>query len=88
MCVQDMKETLRQELDFEQEARNGEQCQEDLRHLSYVYVPQILWNMTSKVRLPFEYDQQGKTFSLVKKGRRHHSNSLYIEAPIHLRENF
>ena len=46
-----MKETLRQELDFEQEARNGEQCQEDLRHLSYVYVPQILWNMTSKVRL-------------------------------------
>ena len=58
MCLQDLKETLRQELDFEQEGRNGEQCRLDLRHLDYVYVPQVLWDMTSKVSL--EHDQQGE----------------------------
>nr|KAG5707224.1 hypothetical protein BaRGS_017908 [Batillaria attramentaria] len=45
----DLKETLRQELDFEQEGRNGEQCLSDLRHLKYIYVPSVLWDMTSKV---------------------------------------
>ena len=50
VCFQDLKGTLQQELDFEQEARNGEQCREDLCHLDYVYVPEILWNTTSKVK--------------------------------------
>nr|KAG5693003.1 hypothetical protein BaRGS_011639 [Batillaria attramentaria] len=53
--LQDLKETLRQELDFEQEGRNGEQCLSDLRHLKYIYVPSVLWDMTSKRVLTTEY---------------------------------
>ena len=46
----DLKNTLAQELDFEQEARNGERCANDLKSLKYVYVPKINWKCTSKVR--------------------------------------
>ncbi|XP_076449179.1 putative aarF domain-containing protein kinase 5 [Babylonia areolata] len=53
--LQDLKDTLRQELDFEQEARNGEQCRRDLHHLKYVYVPDVFWNRTSKRVLTTEY---------------------------------
>jgi hypothetical protein len=45
-----MKETLRRELDFEQEGRNAEQCRRDLRHLKYIYIPEVNWKLTSKVR--------------------------------------
>ncbi|KAK7115004.1 hypothetical protein V1264_000956 [Littorina saxatilis] len=53
--LQDLKETLRQELDFEQEARNGEKCRSDLKHLKYVYVPEIFWDTTTKRVLVTEF---------------------------------
>nr|KAI8763515.1 hypothetical protein BgiMline_006451 [Biomphalaria glabrata] len=53
--LKDLKETLRQELDFENEGRNGERCQRDLSHLKFIYVPKVYWNMTSKRVLTAEY---------------------------------
>lgn len=49
--LQDLKETLAQELDFENEARNSERCAEELKHLSFVSVPKVFWEQTSKVSL-------------------------------------
>ncbi|KAK3086297.1 hypothetical protein FSP39_016491 [Pinctada imbricata] len=54
-ALQDLKETLAQELDFENEGRNGERCQRDLKHLPYVYVPKVHWEKTSKRVLTTEY---------------------------------
>lgn len=51
--LQDLKETLAQELDFENEARNSERCAEELKHFSFVSVPKVFWEETSKVRLLF-----------------------------------
>jgi ABC1 atypical kinase-like domain len=45
-----MKSTLAQELDFENEGRNGERCYRELKPLSYIHVPAIYWDKTSKVR--------------------------------------
>ncbi|XP_059173079.1 uncharacterized aarF domain-containing protein kinase 5-like isoform X1 [Physella acuta] len=53
--LQDLKETLRQELDFENEGRNAERCQRDLSHLKFIYVPKVYWNMTTKRVLTAEY---------------------------------
>lgn len=53
--LQDLKQTLKQELDFENEGSNGERCAKDLSHLNFVYVPKIHWNMTSKRVLTTEY---------------------------------
>lgn len=47
--LQDLKETLAQELDFENEARNSERCAQELKHLSFVSVPKVFWEQTSKV---------------------------------------
>ena len=44
-----MKETLKEELDFIHEGHNGERCADELKHLSYVYVPEIHWDLTTKV---------------------------------------
>lgn len=49
--LQDLKETLAQELDFENEARNSERCAQELKHLSFVCVPKVFWEQTSKVSL-------------------------------------
>ena len=38
-----------EELDFEQEGENGERCYRELKHLSFVTVPRINWDMTTKV---------------------------------------
>ena len=46
--TQELKETLAEELDFEHEAHNLEECGRDLRELSFVYVPQVHWELTSK----------------------------------------
>ena len=48
---QDLKGTLAKELDFVNEGRNGERCAKELKHMSFVYVPKILWNQTSKVNI-------------------------------------
>ncbi|CAG5116393.1 unnamed protein product [Candidula unifasciata] len=53
--LQDLKKTLKQELDFENEGRNGERCSKDLGHLKFVYVPKVYWDMTSKRVLTAEY---------------------------------
>lgn len=46
--MEDLKSKLKEELDFEIEARNGERCAEELQDLPYVKVPKILWSLTRK----------------------------------------
>lgn len=46
---QDLKGTLAQELDFENEGRNAERCARDLQHFRYVVVPRVHWDTSSKV---------------------------------------
>jgi len=53
--LQDLKETLAKELDFENEGRNGERCSRELNHLPYVYVPKVDWKLTSKRVLTAEF---------------------------------
>jgi len=53
MCWQDLKSTLAQELDFENEGRNGERCARELHSLSYIRVPVVFWQNTSKVASDF-----------------------------------
>lgn len=48
--LQDLKGTLAQELDFENEGRNAERCARELRHFRYVVVPRVHWDTSSKVR--------------------------------------
>lgn len=50
---QDLKGTLAQELDFENEGRNAERCARDLQHFHYIVVPRVYWDVSSKVgRVP------------------------------------
>ena len=44
-----MKDTLAEELDFEHEGHNLEQCGRDLRHFPFAYVPNVNWELTTKV---------------------------------------
>ncbi|KAM6974240.1 putative aarF domain-containing protein kinase 5 isoform 1-T1 [Tautogolabrus adspersus] len=53
--LKDLKGTLAQELDFENEARNSERCAEELRHFSFVVVPKVFWEQTSKRVLTAEF---------------------------------
>uniref|UniRef100_A0A3Q4M2G4 AarF domain containing kinase 5 n=1 Tax=Neolamprologus brichardi TaxID=32507 RepID=A0A3Q4M2G4_NEOBR len=46
--LKDLKGTLAQELDFENEARNSERCAEELKHFKFVVVPKVFWEQTSK----------------------------------------
>lgn len=46
--LQDLKGTLAQELDFENEGRNAERCAQELKHFPYVTVPQVHWDKCSK----------------------------------------
>ena len=54
-AVVELCDTLKQELDFINEANNAERCARDLRHLSYVYVPKVEWEHTSKRVLTTEF---------------------------------
>lgn len=47
--LQDLKGTLAQELDFENEGRNAERCARELGHFRYVVVPRVHWDKCSKV---------------------------------------
>nr|CAD7429207.1 unnamed protein product [Timema monikensis] len=49
VCLQDLRETLEQELDFLNEGRNAERCAKDLAHLSYIYVPKVHWDTSTLV---------------------------------------
>ncbi|PWA15300.1 hypothetical protein CCH79_00008579, partial [Gambusia affinis] len=53
--LKDLKGTLAQELDFENEARNSERCAEDLKHFHFVVVPKVFWEQTSKRVLTAEF---------------------------------
>ncbi|KAG9355472.1 hypothetical protein JZ751_000310 [Albula glossodonta] len=53
--LKDLKGTLAQELDFENEARNSERCAEDLRHFKFIVVPKVYWEQTSKRVLTAEF---------------------------------
>ncbi|KAL6100145.1 adck5 [Pungitius sinensis] len=53
--LKDLKGTLGQELDFENEAKNSERCAEELKHLSFVVVPKVFWEQTSKRVLTAEF---------------------------------
>ncbi|XP_008068174.1 uncharacterized aarF domain-containing protein kinase 5 [Carlito syrichta] len=46
--LQDLKGTLAQELDFENEGRNAERCARELQHFHYVVVPRVHWDKSSK----------------------------------------
>ncbi|XP_053190350.1 uncharacterized aarF domain-containing protein kinase 5 isoform X2 [Scomber japonicus] len=53
--LKDLKGTLAQELDFENEARNSERCAEELKHLKFIVVPKVFWEQTSKRVLTAEF---------------------------------
>ncbi|XP_036948212.1 uncharacterized aarF domain-containing protein kinase 5 isoform X3 [Acanthopagrus latus] len=53
--LKDLKGTLAQELDFENEAKNSERCAEELKHFSFVTVPKVFWELTSKRVLTAEF---------------------------------
>uniref|UniRef100_A0A3P9MPV5 AarF domain containing kinase 5 n=1 Tax=Oryzias latipes TaxID=8090 RepID=A0A3P9MPV5_ORYLA len=53
--LKDLKDTLAQELDFENEARNSERCAEELKHFQFVVVPKVFWQYTSKRVLTAEF---------------------------------
>ncbi|XP_069771197.1 uncharacterized aarF domain-containing protein kinase 5 isoform X3 [Narcine bancroftii] len=53
--LQDLKGTLAQELDFENEGRNAERCARDLRHFKFIVVPKVHWEQTSKRILTADY---------------------------------
>nr|XP_044998495.1 uncharacterized aarF domain-containing protein kinase 5 isoform X2 [Jaculus jaculus] len=46
--LQDLKGTLAQELDFENEGHNAERCAQDLKHFRYVVIPRVHWDKSSK----------------------------------------
>jgi len=51
----DLQVTLKQELDFLNEGENGERCAKELKHLKYVYVPEVCWDYCSKRVLTTEF---------------------------------
>ncbi|XP_036686098.1 uncharacterized aarF domain-containing protein kinase 5 isoform X2 [Balaenoptera musculus] len=53
--LQDLKGTLAQELDFENEGRNAERCAQELQHFRYVVVPRVHWDVSSKRVLTAEF---------------------------------
>ncbi|XP_077362704.1 putative aarF domain-containing protein kinase 5 isoform X3 [Festucalex cinctus] len=53
--LKDLKGTLAQELDFENEARNSERCAEELKHFKFIVVPKVFWEQTSKRVLTAEF---------------------------------
>lgn len=53
--IQDLKAKLKEELDFELEAKNGERCAEELKDMRFVKVPKIYWRWTRKRILTTEW---------------------------------
>ncbi|KAE8600042.1 hypothetical protein XENTR_v10017446 [Xenopus tropicalis] len=62
--LKDLKGTLSQELDFENEGRNSERCARDLQSLPYVTVPRVHWDRTSKRVLTADYCEGCKVSSV------------------------
>ncbi|XP_070078703.1 uncharacterized aarF domain-containing protein kinase 5 isoform X2 [Equus caballus] len=53
--LQDLKGTLAQELDFENEGRNAERCARELQHFRHIVVPRVHWDTSSKRVLTAEF---------------------------------
>uniref|UniRef100_A0A4W6BMF4 AarF domain containing kinase 5 n=1 Tax=Lates calcarifer TaxID=8187 RepID=A0A4W6BMF4_LATCA len=53
--LKDLKGTLAQELDFENEAKNSERCAQELKHFKFVVIPKVFWEQTSKRVLTAEF---------------------------------
>ncbi|CAF1296467.1 unnamed protein product [Rotaria sordida] len=53
--LDELHDDLALELDFLHEARNAERSREHLKHLDYVYIPKVHWNLTKKRILTYEY---------------------------------
>ncbi|CAF3488819.1 unnamed protein product [Rotaria sp. Silwood1] len=51
----ELHDDLTLELDFLHEARNAERSRESLKHLDYVYIPKVHWNLTKKRILTYEF---------------------------------
>lgn len=47
--LDDLTDTLREELDFVNEAKNAEQCAKDLQQFNYIHVPKVYWDYTNTV---------------------------------------
>ncbi|XP_052131665.1 uncharacterized aarF domain-containing protein kinase 5 isoform X3 [Frankliniella occidentalis] len=53
--LEEIKETLEQELDFINEGKNAERCSKELKKFSYIYVPKVDWDLTTKRILVTEF---------------------------------
>ncbi|KAM9306047.1 putative aarF domain-containing protein kinase 5, partial [Gastrophryne carolinensis] len=62
--LKDLKQTLAQELDFENEGRNAERCARDLSGMPYVLIPTVHWDYTSKRVLTADYCEGCKVSSV------------------------
>ncbi|GFS90385.1 uncharacterized aarF domain-containing protein kinase 5 [Nephila pilipes] len=50
-----LKENLESELDFINEAKNMERCSRELKHLSFVHIPEVHWKLSTKRILTAEF---------------------------------
>ncbi|KAF7404677.1 putative aarF domain-containing protein kinase 5 isoform X1 [Vespula maculifrons] len=53
--VDELFETLSQELDFEIEGKNSERCARDLKQHDYVHIPKVYWDLSTKRILTTEW---------------------------------
>lgn len=49
--IDEIKETLQDELDFLKEGANSEKCAKDLCKFQYIYVPKIHWDLCTNVNV-------------------------------------
>ncbi|XP_078542566.1 putative aarF domain-containing protein kinase 5 isoform X1 [Lissotriton helveticus] len=62
--LKDLKGTLAQELDFENEGHNSERCAKDLKGFQYILIPKVYWKKTSKRVLTADYYEGCKANSV------------------------
>ncbi|XP_059485051.1 uncharacterized aarF domain-containing protein kinase 5 isoform X3 [Neocloeon triangulifer] len=58
--LDELKGTLQQELDFLHEGKNSERCAKDLKHLPFVYVPKVHWDLSTSRVLTMEFCEGAK----------------------------
>ncbi|CAF3456613.1 unnamed protein product [Rotaria socialis] len=68
--LDELHDDLTLELDFLHEARNAERSRGSVRHLDYVYVPKVHWNLTKKRILTYEF-VEGITIDRVDELKKH-----------------
>ncbi|KAI4500060.1 hypothetical protein M0802_004930 [Mischocyttarus mexicanus] len=53
--IDELFETLAEELDFETEGKNSERCAKDLKKHDYVHIPKVYWDLSTKRILTTEW---------------------------------